>query len=328
MTKIAPLFSLTLAVAAFGMMTLGTGAQAAAPTRPIDDSYSIAQRWENYKDKYPGIAWPGVTFQAGQQVLFDRHYKMAGAHDLHIDIFLPTGTPKHQGILLVHGGGWRSGSKSHFYALANLLAQRGYTVFLPEFRLSAESPYPAGLIDVNDAIVWTKAHAAEFGITPDKLAIGGASSGGQMAALLAYSAGEPVFKSDPALDTSVNALIDMDGVLDFTTPLALQYENAAGSQSAAGLWLGGSWEQVPDTWRQASAVTHLSAKAPPTLVISSGNIRFTAGHEAVEAGLKGFGVRYRFFTFAKAPHDVWLFEPWLDTIVDNIDAFLQAGAKP
>jgi pectinesterase len=316
-------------ITAFGvaMAMVATCAQAAAPTRPIDDSYSISQRWDSYKNKYPGIAWPAVTFQAGQQVLFDQQYKKTGTRDLHIDVFLPAGKPKHQGILLVHGGGWRSGSKSHFYALANRLAQRGYTVLLPEFRLSAESPYPAGLIDVNDAIVWAKAHAAEFGFAPDRLALGGASSGGQMAALLAYSQGEPLFKSDPALDTSVNALIDMDGVLDFTTPMALQYENAAGPQSAAALWLGGSWEQAPDTWRQASAVSHLSAKAPPTLIISSGNVRFTAGHEAVETSLKGFGVRYRFFTFANAPHDVWLFEPWQSQILDTMDAFLQGKAR-
>lgn len=312
----------------FAALMLGANAQAAAPTRPIDDSYSISQRWDNYKDKYPGIAWPSVTFQAGQQVLFDRLYKKAGAHDLHIDIFLPTGAAKHQGILLIHGGGWRSGSKSHFYALANRLAHRGYTVFLPEYRLSPEAQYPAGLIDVNDAIVWVKAHATEFGITPDKLALGGASSGGQMASLLAYSAQEPLFKSDPAQDTSVNALVDIDGVLDFTTPLALQYENEAGDQSAAALWLGGSMEHAPDLWRQASAANHVSAKSPPTLIISSGNIRFTAGHEAVEAALKGYGIRNQFFTFANAPHDVWLFEPWLDRIVDNMDQFLQAKPTP
>ncbi len=50
-----------------------------------------------------------------------------------------------------------------------------------------------------------------------------------MAALLAYAADRTLFKSRPGDDTRVNALIDLDGVLDFTTPLALQYENAAGT---------------------------------------------------------------------------------------------------
>jgi pectinesterase len=297
----------------------------ATPLRAVDDSYAVSQRYAAYRDRYPGISWPTLTFQSGQQVLFDRPYKKLGSRVLHADVFLPaTGVSRQQGVLLVHGGGWRSGGKSHFYAIANLLAQRGYAVILPEYRLSPESPYPAGLVDVNDALVWAKDRALEFGFTKDRLALGGASAGGQMASLLAYSQREALFKSKATDDTSVNALIDLDGVLDFTTPLALRYENAAGSKSAAAQWLGGSAEQAPDLWRQASPVKHLGAQAPPTLVISSGNARFTAGHDEVGSALDRLGIRYRFFAFDNAPHDIWLFEPYLSRIVDMVDGFLQA----
>lgn len=319
--------------AALAILTLALTALTACTTAPaglrsVDDSYTISQRWAGYKDKYPGIAWPAQTFQAGQQVLFDRRYKTIGPRELRIDVFLPAPTTaRHQGIVLVHGGAWRSGSKSHFYALANLLAQRGYAVFLPEYRLAPEARYPAGLIDVNDAIVWIKGHADEFGIPKDKLALGGASSGGQMAALLAFSAGEPRFKSNAADDTSVDALVDLDGVLDFTTPMALKYENAAGAKSPAAQWLGGSYEQSPRLWTEASAVTHITDKAPPTLVISSGLVRFTAGSDTVEAALKRAGIRYEFFAFHDAPHDIWLFDPWLGQIADRVDAFLQIEAR-
>ncbi len=316
--------------ASLALATTLLSACAAAPTglRTVDDSYTVSQRFAGYQGKYPGIAWPAQTFQAGQQVLFDRRYKTIGPRELRIDIFLPVpAVAKRQGILLVHGGAWRSGSKSHFYALANLLAQRGYTVFLPEFRLAPEARYPAGLIDVNDAIVWVKAHADEFGIPKEKLALGGASSGGQMASLLAYSAGEPRFKSNAADDTSVDALIDLDGVLDFTTPMALQYENAAGAKSPAALWLGGSFEQAPRLWKEASAVTHITAQVPPTLVISSGLVRFTAGSDEVEAALRRRGIRYEFFAFRDAPHDIWLFEPWLSQIAERVDTFLQTEAR-
>ncbi|WAC48397.1 alpha/beta hydrolase [Asticcacaulis sp. SL142] len=290
---------------------------------PVDDSYTISQRYERYKNEFAGITWPVSTFQTGQQVLFDRRYKSVGARELHIDVFLPAPEVKTgKGIVLVHGGGWRSGGKSHFYGLANRLAQKGYAVFLPEFRLSPEAPYPAGLMDVNDALVWVKSQADTFGIDRDKLAIGGASSGGQMAALLAYTADKPLFKTTPGDDTRVSALIDIDGVLDFTTPLALQFENAAGKSSAAGLWLGGAMEDVPDRWREASAAQHAGPQSPPTLVISSGIPRFTAGREIVEAKLKAQAVKYRYTAFENAPHDIWLFDPWFGQIVDQIDSFL------
>lgn len=300
------------------------GQAAAKDLIPVDDSYTISQRYERYRTEYPGVSWPVSEFQAGQQVLFDRRYKTIGERELHIDIFLPP-VDRHngKGILLVHGGGWRSGAKSHFYDLANRLAQRGYAVFLPEFRLSAEAPYPAGLIDVNDAIVWVKKEAAGFGLDPQRLALGGASSGGQMAALLAYTADTPLFKTNVSDDTRVNALIDIDGVLSFTTPMALQYENKAGSQSAAALWLGGAMEQAPERWREASAAGYVSPKSPPTLVISSGIPRFTAGREIVGPALQKHGIRYRFTSFENAPHDVWLFDPWFSRIVEQIDAFLK-----
>jgi pectinesterase len=80
-----------------------------APAREVDDSYAIGQRFAQYRDKFPGIAWPAVTWKAGQSVLFDRPYKNTGTRDLHIDVFRPSAGANRQGILLVHGGGWRAG---------------------------------------------------------------------------------------------------------------------------------------------------------------------------------------------------------------------------
>lgn len=141
--------------------------------RTVDDSYTIASRFERYRSLYPGIAWPAVAPVPGETMLFDRAYKTLPDRALHLDIFRPAPDhARHQGLVLVHGGAWRSGSKAHFYVLADRLAQRGYTVFLPEYRLSPEAPFPAGLIDVNDAMVWVKSHAAEFGLSPGRIALG------------------------------------------------------------------------------------------------------------------------------------------------------------
>ncbi|WP_285017533.1 alpha/beta hydrolase [Novosphingobium sp. fls2-241-R2A-195] len=292
-----------------------------APAREVDDSYTIGQRFAQYRDKFPGIAWPAVTWKAGQSVLFDRPYKNTGTRDLHIDVFRPSAGANRQGILLVHGGGWRAGAKTHFYALANLLAQRGYTVFLPEFRLSVEAAYPAGMIDIGDALAWTRAHAAEFDVDPSRIAVGGASSGGQMASLLAYAGPSGLFGS--GTERTAAALIDLDGVLDFTTPQALQFENAAGEASPAARWLGGSYEHAAARWKEASAASHVGAQSPPTLIVSSGIPRFTEGKTAVLATLERHGIAHRFFAFQNAPHDFWLFEPWLPRVAEQIDGFLK-----
>ena len=307
---------------------LGTCASAVAGSgelRPIDDSYNVAQRYDAYKAQYPQLRVPVLEFQAGQRVLFDRLYKKIGERSLHVDVFLPAVAHNtHRAIVLVHGGGWRSGNKSNFYAMANLLAQRGIASFLPEYRLSPEAKYPASLQDLNDAIAWAKSQAGTLGIDRNQIAIGGESTGGQVAALLAYTADRDLYKTHAGDDTRVSALVDLDGVLDLTAPLALQYENAAGSTSLAAQWLGGSMEQDPKRWREASAATYAGAHSPPTLVVTSGEPRFTAGLDEIKVALQAHGIRCDVAAFDGTPHAFWLFDPYVGQVVDKIDAFLRA----
>ena len=280
---------------------------------PVDDSYTVSRRYETYQAQYPELRVPVLRFARGERMLVDRRYQRIGERELHLDIFLPAPRrANRRAIMLVHGGGWRSGTKAEFYPLANLLAHRGYAVFLPEYRLSPEAGYPAGLDDLTAAMAWIRTNAAEYGVDPAQLSIGGGSSGGHLAALLAYSAPSPP-----------EALIDLDGVLDFTDPLALQYENASAS-SAAVIWLGGTAEALPDRWRAASPASHVSASSPPTLIISSGQPRYTAGRERVLAALDAAGIRNRYIQQERAPHTFWLFEPWLGPVAEEIDRFLRA----
>ena len=290
---------------------------------PIVDSYTVDQRYSKNKEAYPEIEWPTLNFVVGQTISFDLLYKDENGRKLHVDKFAPS-AEAHNGksVILVHGGAWLTGNKSHMFPLANLLVQRGYTVFTPEYRLSPEAAYPAGLVDLNDLIVWIKDYADTFGIDPEAIAIAGGSSGGHVAALLAYSAPEPIFKSDPEDNTSIAAIVDMDGVLDFETELALKYEDYAKEKSGVALWVGGSYEQATDLWAQASPVNHLSDVSPPTLIISSGSERFTEGHEEVETVLGSHGTPYEFFSYEDLFHTFWLFEPYVTEVADRIDNFL------
>lgn len=299
---------------------------AAAAPREVDDSYTIAARFAQYQDRYPGIAWPAVTLAPGQEIRFDRAYKQTPDRALAIDIFLPARRDKSGfAILLVHGGAWRSGDKSHFYALASQLSRRGHTVFLPEFRLAPEAAYPAGMVDIADALAWVHTHAASFAVQPDRILVGGASSGGQMAALLAYAG--PQARFGDAGRTPIAALIDLDGVLDFTDPRALQFENAAGPESPAARWLGGSYEQQPARWKEASAASHVGPASPPTLILGSGIARFTVGRERVLAELERHRILSEAHDFSAAPHDFWLFDPWLPQVTARIDRFIDRLAR-
>ncbi len=307
-----------------GLLCAVANPVAAQSLLPIDDSFNVARRFAADRVAHPEITLPQLRTAKGQRMLFDQRYRQIGERDLHLDIFLPpAGRSNGLGILLIHGGAWASGNKSHSYPLANLLAQRGYVVFMPEFRLSPEAGYPAGLIDVNAAILWVKARSAEFGLRPDGLALGGDSSGGQMAALLAYSAPAGPFAPQAGADTRVRALVDLDGVLDMTDPLALRHEDAARAASPFARWVGGDYGAQSERWRAASAATYVGAQSPPTLILGSSHDRFTAGRIGVQSALDRHGIRNRFVKFDGAPHTFWLYDPYLARVAAEIDRFLR-----
>ena len=175
---------------------------------------------------------------------------------------------------------------------------------------------------MNDAISWVSKNAAHFGIDPEAITIGGGSSGGHMAALLGFSSHEAIFKSSDQTLTHISAIIDMDGVLDFSDPLAIRYENAAKEKSGVALWVGGALETAPEKWNEASPASHISDESPPILILSSGQPRFTAGYDGVQSRLAEYGIASEFHSYEKLFHTFWLFEPYVSDVAERIDKFL------
>lgn len=99
-------------------------------------------------------------------------------------------------LLWIHSGGRVAGTPEADHRICSYLAQEsGALVVSVDYRLAPEHPFPAGLSDVVAALQWLSETAAEFGVDPHRLAIGGASAGGGLAAEAsqwAIDAGVPV----------------------------------------------------------------------------------------------------------------------------------------
>jgi acetyl esterase len=107
---------------------------------------------------------------------------------LRIRVYRPEGGP-HPAIVWLHGGGWVVGSlASHDPVLRALAARTPCCVVAVDYRLAPEAPFPAALDDAWAALAWTAARAAELGTDPARLAVGGDSAGGNLAAVLARHA--------------------------------------------------------------------------------------------------------------------------------------------
>lgn len=175
-------------------------------------------------------------------------------------------------ILWIHGGGFAMGDKSRPPAL-DALRSAGFAVASMNYRYSSEAIWPAQRDDVAAAIRHLRAHAARYGIDPQRIGVWGASAGGALAAVAGSA-----LAADP--DTRVQAVVDWFGPVDFLTMDAdmaasgVATSNTAGADSPESRLIGAPVGTAPALARAASAVALVAAMpdgvAPPPFLIMHG----------------------------------------------------------
>jgi len=184
---------------------------------------------------------------------------------LQLHVFEPEGhkpSDKRPAIVFFFGGGWTGGTPTQFYPQCKYLASRGMVAISAEYRVKSThgvSPFEC-VTDGKSAIRWVRAHAAELGIDPHRLAAGGGSAGGHVAACTGVTDGLDEEGEDASVSSKPNALVLFNPVLML------------------------DWEEfkkrgIPDGWlkqvkarfggRDARAISpfnHVNAGDPPTIV--------------------------------------------------------------
>ncbi|KQB43519.1 Esterase/lipase [Flavobacterium aquidurense] len=300
------------------LLLLFSGVVSAQQSYSVDTSYTVKSTYNKLIKKYPAITIPVVGKNKNVDEVYDVVYFKTKERTLHIDGFINKSKKQNPAVVMIHGGGWRSGNKSQMNFLAQEIASKGYSCFTVEYRLSLEAKYPNGVYDVKNAIKFIKDNAKKFNVDPGKIAVLGCSSGGQMAALIGTTNEKPAF-DDPLnkskSSSKVNAIINVDGVLAFRHP-----ESSEGEM--ASFWLGGSYDEKTENWKQASALNHTDKNTPPILFINSSIPRFHAGRDDMIAILNQNKIYNEVHTIENSPHSFWFFEPWFDETVQYTTQFL------
>ncbi|MCU1458395.1 MAG: alpha/beta hydrolase [Actinomycetia bacterium] len=100
-----------------------------------------------------------------------------------------TGTGPAPVLVFAHGGGWVLGDLNSYDSFCDRLTnESGWTLLSVDYRCSPETQFPGPVEDVTAALVWLEAHAEELDVDPMRIAIGGDSSGGNLAAAVALLA--------------------------------------------------------------------------------------------------------------------------------------------
>lgn len=184
------------------------------------------------------------------------------------DLYLPANTGPHAAMLFIHGGGFRAGSKAGYgMAWGPYLAERGYVVFAIDYRLAKENQatWPQALLDCKAALQYLRGNAAMLGIAPDRIGVGGDSAGASLAALMAVTQDSPAFANKypndnySSVSTKVKVAVPIYGVHDM---FAWQkYSLGSGNRGALEAFFGGTPEQVPGLYFEASPINYLREAA-------------------------------------------------------------------
>jgi len=188
-------------------------------------------------------------------------YGTAGGETLRLDANIPNGKGPFPVAIAIHGGGWGAGDKSgkgDFAPILRLLMANQLTWFSPDYRLAPTNRWPACFDDVQTAIRWVKAHAAEYKGDPNRIALLGYSAGGHLACLTATLASP---------DEQVQAVVGLAPPADLLADA--ENRGGIGKWSSMRKLLGsdvmddGTIKQL----RQLSPINHVKPGLPPFLLM-------------------------------------------------------------
>lgn len=212
-----------------------------------------------------------------------------------LDIFQPTGPTRPVAVFMVHGGGWRQGSRSNYHALMNALRDRGYTCCSTDYRLEGVDIQA----QIHDVRLGYQLFRAEWGERP--VVVYGGSAGGHLAALLALA--DPGACGEEAVG---GVWVRPAGAILASAPATFE----PWDDIFPGIWasmqdiVGKPWTTDPEAYRRVSPSRYIDARSPPVLMLDGGNEHMfprELGHDFV-ARLRAAGVWAERHEYPTAEH--------------------------
>ena len=179
-------------------------------------------------------------------------YKEVGDVKLHLHAFLPKdhkADDKRPAIVFFFGGGWVGGTPSQFYRQSAHLAERGMVAYCAEYRVRSRNnatPFDC-VTDGKSAVRYVREHAAELGVDPQRIAAGGGSAGGHVAACTGVIEGFDADGEDANISSQPNAMVLFNPVID-TGPKGYGYD------------------RLKERYKEISPVEHVTDHTPPTIL--------------------------------------------------------------
>ena len=232
-----------------------------------------------------------------------------------------TASDRRPAIVFFFGGGWRSGTPRQFFEHSKYLASRGMVAMMADYRVA--SRHGAKVVDcvedAKSAIRWVRTNASRLGIDPNRIAAGGGSAGGHLAAATGTVPGLNGDGENTSVSARPNALVLFNPAVVFTPAEVSGFP----PDRLAGLIerMGGPVDSV-------TPYAHVSKETPPTIIFH-GKADTTVPYKSVEAftkKMKHTGVRCDLAGYDGASHGFFNYrrggnKAYVDTVT-RADRFL------
>lgn len=245
-----------------------------------------------------------------------------GGIDLTVDVARPADTDgPAPALLFLPGGGWLTADRSPLPERYGIpMAERGFVCVTGEYRVLEQAIWPAAIQDVKAIIRWMRANAAELGIAPERIALGGKSAGGHLTLLAGATNGSGEFEEShngssflPDYSSRVSAVIGVAPVSDISEywrrPHLEPY--TAADRSAAAI-------------RAANPIERVDGSYPPTLLLHGTNDDRVPHEMTLRMfhTLEQSGVPADLCLFAEQDHMFDRIPTFSQAIVENMSRFL------
>lgn len=228
-------------------------------------------------------------------------YKKIGDVELNMYIYSPQdhkATDRRAAIVFFFGGGWKSGTPAQFQEHCKYLAARGMVAMSADYRVRTrhDTRAVACVADAKSAVRWIRAHANDLGIDPNRVAAGGGSAGGHLAACTGVIEGFDESTEDAAISSRPNAMALFNPALvlaKFDERSPLNPDSAGDLRERMG---------VPVV--QLSPYQHVARGAPPTVIFhgeADTTVKFWTA-EVFTAAMKQAGNRCELHGYPGQPH--------------------------
>jgi len=233
-----------------------------------------------------------------------RDFAIPGPHgEIPVRLYEPQGLGKPSGLLVYfHGGGWVIGDLETHDGHCRRMARWGNCrVMAVDYRLAPEHPFPEGHDDALAAAKWAFDHAGELGVDRQRIAVGGDSAGGNLAATVAID-----LKDDPDRQLAFQLLLYPATTSEWTTPSRQTLDGPVLTFQAMRwfeklLAAGGH----PEAHR-LSPIDRALRGAAPALIVTAGHDCLKDEGYAYAERLKQAGVEARHVEYPHLPHDFYI----------------------